>query len=185
MKKQQGFTIMELVVVIALCSVLLLGLLALFDWHSKVFTLEQADVRATGSVRSVMNNMTKYVAQGITLESSRTISGTTYTTDADTVIVKIPSVDSSGNVIASTYDYVAYNLSNGSVTQVIEAGSGTVRTAGSKLLAENVQSFSLTYDNATAALATYVVVDIQTRVTTKGTSAATARSTDTIFLRNH
>ena len=184
MKQQRGFTIIELVIVIALCLVLMSGLLALLDWHNKVFVLEQATVRATSSVRNVMNAMTRYVTQGATIEASRTMSGTLYTTDGDTVVVKIPSIDASGNVIAGTFDYFVYYLSSGSVYQLIEAGAGSVRNAGSKVLGESIDLFTLTYNNADPAIAGSVAVDVQARVTTRGTSSATTRATDTIFLRN-
>ncbi|QQS22732.1 type II secretion system protein [bacterium] len=67
--QQQGFTIMEVVIVIALFAIILVALLSLFDWHQKIFILEQADVRATSSVRSTMNNMSKYVAQASNIEN--------------------------------------------------------------------------------------------------------------------
>lgn len=183
-KNQQGFTIMEVVIVIALFSVILLGLLGLFDWHHKIFILEQADVRATSSVRNVMNNMTKYVAQATNFEASHTISGTTYTTDGDCVVVKVPTVNTSGNLVDGVFDYIAYCLVNGNVDQVTEAGVGSARVGGSKRLADNVLTFSLTYNNATVTAASTVTVDIQSRVTIKSSSTANARAVDTIFLRN-
>lgn len=182
--QQQGFTIMEVVIVIALFAIILVALLSLFDWHQKIFILEQADVRATSSVRSTMNNMSKYVAQASNIEASRTIAGTSYSTDNDCVVVKIPGLDGSGNLLSGIFDYMAFCLTSGSVNQVTEAGSGSVRIPGSKRLAENVQTFALTYNNGDVTAATAVTIDLQTRVTTRNTSAATARATDTIFLRN-
>src|SRR5690349_4747585 len=129
-RNKSGFTLIELVIVLGISSIVLLGLLSLFEWHQKVFVYEQADVQVTSSARQVMNNMSEYIAQGYMILSSRTINGTAYTTDADTIVLQIPSRNSSGSAIAGTYDYVVFNLSNGSIYQSIETGNGSVRPSG-------------------------------------------------------
>jgi prepilin-type N-terminal cleavage/methylation domain-containing protein len=186
--KQKGFTIIELVIVLGVSSILLLGLMNLFDWHHKVYVLEQADVRAQTSARNALLNMAKYIAQATEIEASRTVGGTLYTSGGSALVLEVPSQSGGGNsdpnIIPNNYDYITYYVSGGGLYQVIEPGGGSVRKAGTKQLAEGVDTFSLSYNNGTPALASSVVIDLQTRITTRGSSSVTAHVTDTIFLRN-
>ncbi|MDQ3018889.1 MAG: prepilin-type N-terminal cleavage/methylation domain-containing protein [bacterium] len=182
--KQQGFTLIEVVIVTFLFSILLLGLMSLYDWHQKVYMLEQAEVQATGSVRSAMNNMSRYIAQGREIDSSRTINGTTYNTSSSSIIVEIPSLSASGDVVNGGFDYVVYYLSGTNLYQVIETGSGSVRIGGTKQLSSAMESLTFTYNNADPTIASQVIIDMQARATARGTSSVTAHVIDTIFLRN-
>ncbi len=182
--RQTGFTLIELLIVLAISSVLLIGLMTLFDWHNKVFVFEQADVKATGSARNSLNNMTEYIAQGTFVMAWRTVNGTTYTTDNDTLVLELPSLSNTGNFIAGSYDYVVFYLSNGSLYQVTDFNASSTRTKTDKKLAENVQTFSLTYDTVDPTQASTIAIDLQTSEPARGTTVS-AHVTDTILLRNH
>lgn len=183
MNKQQGFTIIEVIIVLAVSSVLLLGLMNLFDWHQKVFVMEEATVRTTNDVRSTLLNMGKYIAQSSNILAMRNFNGTDRTTGGNTIVLEIPSVNSSDSIIPVTYDYMAFYLDSSSVYQVTEPGTGSIRQAGTKKLAENVQNFSLTYNNGTPSQASRVTIDMQSRIVTRNGNVITQVS-DTIFLRN-
>ncbi|HEX3099983.1 MAG TPA: prepilin-type N-terminal cleavage/methylation domain-containing protein [Patescibacteria group bacterium] len=181
---EQGFTLIEVVIVTGIFSVLMLAMLNLFDWHNKVYFLEQADTQATGSARTTMNNMDKYIAQASSVESSRTVSGTTYTTDSDTLVLKLPAFDSSDNLLTNIYDYVVYYKTGNSLYQLIDLGSGSGRNGGTKLMSAYAQTLTFTYDAGDVTQATRVTVDLQAQATSRGASTTTAHVTDTIFLRN-
>ncbi len=183
-KKEKGFTLIEVVIVTSIFTVLALALLNVFDWHNKLFNLERADTEAVGSARITMNNMATYIAQASNIEANRTIGGTTYTTDADTVVLQLPAFDSSGNLLASIYDYVVYNKSGTTLSQITEIGSGSSRNAGTKVMTAYAQSLSFTYDSVDLTQVTQVIVDLQTQATVRGCSVTTAHVANTIFLRN-
>lgn len=184
-QKEQGFTLIEIIIVIAIFSALMLGLLNLFDWHNKVYLLERADTQATGSARITMNNMTKYIAQASQVLASRTISGTTYTTGATTVVLQLPSFDTSGNLITNTNDYVVYNLSGTTLSQITELGSASsARYAGSKVMSQDVGTLSITYDTVDVTAATKVTINLRTQAVSRGSNMVDTQVTNTIFLRN-
>jgi prepilin-type N-terminal cleavage/methylation domain-containing protein len=183
MKQAQGFTIIEVIIVLAVSSILMLGLFTLFDWHQKVYIQEEATVRTTGDVRNTLNSMAKYIAQSSNILASRNFSGTTYTTGGSVLVLEVPSVNSSDEIIPATYDYIVFYLDSGTIRQIVEAGSGSRRLSGTKKMAENVLSFSLTYNNGTPSQASNVSIDLQTSITTRNGTVNT-RVSDTIFLRN-
>ncbi len=143
-QSQQGFTLMEVVIVMFLFSVLLLGLMTIYDWHQKVYLLEQADVRATGSVRTALNEMSRYIAQGDKIIASRTIAGQTYNTGTGALILELPSRSSTDNVITNTFDYVTYYVSGTDLYQVVEVGTGSNRPAGKRQLSSTIDTLSFT-----------------------------------------
>jgi prepilin-type N-terminal cleavage/methylation domain-containing protein len=183
MINEKGFTIIEVVIVIAISLVLLIGLLNLFEWHQKVYVLEEATVRTTSDARNTMLSMSEYIAQSSNVLPSHSFNSILYTTSGNTVVLEVPSVNSSDNVIPFTFDYVAFYLQNGSVYQIVEVGTGSVRPAGTKRLAENVQTFTLTYNSGTPSQSSTVNIDLRTLIPTRNGNVDT-RVTDTIFLRN-
>ncbi len=183
---QKGFTLIEVVIVIGIFSLLMIALLDLFDWHNKIFLLERADTEATGSARTAMNNMTENISQASSVVTSHTFGSTTYTTGTNTLVLQIPSYNSSGNIITGTYDYVAYYKSGNALYQILEAGSGSARKANTKQLATNAATLTFTTDYPLdVAQATNVIIDLQTQATIRGNNTSTAHVTNTIFLRNH
>lgn len=182
--RESGFSIIELVLVIGLMTILLLALLNLFDWHNKMYLLEMADTRATGSARHALNNMSVYVAQASQVVASRTVGGTTYTTGSQTLVVQLPSFNSSGNLINNTNDYAVYYLSGSSLYQIIETGTGSARPAGTKLLSSDVDTFNIAYDDGNPTLANKVTVSLYTKVSVRPGTMAKTQVSSTIYLRN-
>jgi Tfp pilus assembly protein PilW len=182
---QTGFTLIEVVIVLGISMFILFGLLTLFDWHGRIYSLEQADVRATSSARTALNNMSDAIAQGTYIQSWRTVSGTTYTTDSHTLVLEMPTIDSTGNFVAGSYDYIIYYLSNGNLYQLSDFAASSVRKNKSKLLAEGVQTFNLTYNAVDVSQATTITIDLITSIQVRGTTNATAHVNDTVLLRNH
>lgn len=181
---QKGFTLMEVIIVTFLFGILLMGLMQVFDWHQKVFQLEQAEVRATGSVRSTLNDMSEYIAQGNRIVANRTINGQTYNSGSGALVLELPAVNSSGNIIGGTYDYVTYYLTGSELYQVIQPGNGSVRIGNTKQLSSVMESAVFTYNNPDPTLASIVNVDLQARAKSRGDSTVAIHITDTIFLRN-
>jgi uncharacterized membrane protein len=82
-------------------------------------------------------------------------------------VLELPSVDDSGNTIASTYDYAAFYATGTNAYRLLETSASSARTPGTKLLSSTVSSLSFAYNGYTFATTSAVTVDIQTRVSAK------------------
>lgn len=184
LRQQKGFTLTEMIIVIFLFSVLLLGLLNIFDWQQKVYNLEQADIAATGSARNVMNNMTFALAQGSSLISSRNINGIDYTTGGGSIVIQVPAYDVSGNWIPSEFDYYVYTADDNELFEIIDASANSARESSTKLLTESLETFALTYNNGNPTAASQVSVNLTTRAFYRGNQSVSVNLQETIFLRN-
>jgi type II secretory pathway component PulJ len=181
---EKGFTLVEVVILLFLFSVLLLGILNIYDWQIKIYNLEQADIAATGAARKALNSMTLYIPQGSAFQTSRVVNGTTYTTGATTMVLQIPTLNSSGNVVAGTYDYLIYYTNGTNLYQLFELGSGSSRPSGTKQIADKLDSLTFTYNNADLTSATKVDISLRTRAYYRGNNSVTILLTDSVFLRN-
>lgn len=126
----RGFSLVEAITVIGIMTIVLVMVTQIFAVTYDVFVKQSArtenDSGAVLAARTI-GDLTRGASQVLT---SRVINGTTYTTGSDVLVVKVPTIDSSNNVLAATYDYVAI-YRDGTVTTKIysdtDAAASTAR----------------------------------------------------------
>jgi type II secretory pathway pseudopilin PulG len=183
---QRGMTLAETLSAIGIMTIVLLIVTQIFiinyDVAIKQTSRIDNDVGAVFAVRRISD-----AARGATaVVASRTINGTAYTTGTDTLILRIPSLDSSSNIIADTYDYIAFYRDAASPTKVFtdtETGSGSARLGGKRLMTAYNQIMAFRYNNATLSSADRVSVYLVNKQTVKGAQFTTQAWTS-LFLRN-
>jgi len=140
------------------------------------------DVGAVFAVRRISD-----AARGAAdVVASRTINGTAYTSSASSLVLQLPSLDSSYNVIAGTYDYIAFYRDATATTKVFtdtEPGSGSIRVGGKRLMSAYNQTMTFRYNNAAISSADRVSVYLVNQQTVKG-AQFTTRAWTSLFLRN-
>lgn len=165
---EEGFTIIEIVVVLFFIALIGTALFAVFTEHNKIYNFEQALIKATGSARTSLNEITEFGLQAHRVIQSQTVNSVAYTSGAQTLILQLPAIDSSGSIINGTYDYVVFNLSGSTLTEQIQAGSGSARATGAKQLSTSVTSLAFTYDNVDFTQVKNISVDLRTAETSRG-----------------
>lgn len=106
MRNTKGWSLIEVLIVVTVAAVagsLLINLMVssnkvFFDESAQIshgLSLNQAELELVDLIKSSAGIATQYPAQG----------GAQYTTDPDTLVVKLPALSSSGNVIDSVYDF--------------------------------------------------------------------------------
>lgn len=179
-----GFTLVEVVVMIFITALIMLGMLTLFDWHNRVYYLEQAEVQATGSARTVMNHLDEYVGLSHRVVANHTFSGITYSSGPGTIVLEVPSINNANEVIADTYDYVAYYATGSQLYEIVEANPSSSRGSSTKQLSTTVNSISYTYNNADFAQVKLVTVDLRNRALAHN-SPVNVHLNQAIFLHNY
>ena len=158
----KGFSLIETVIVIALFFTLIVGLSFLFIRHNQIYHFEDALIHVTGTARQTMQDINTFTLQAHRVLNSQTVNGTAYTSGAATLVLQLPSINSSSAIIANTWDYVAFYKTGSQVWEQYQAGTGSIRPTITKLLTDSAASLTFTYDNATFASVKKVTVDLQT-----------------------
>jgi prepilin-type N-terminal cleavage/methylation domain-containing protein len=179
----KGFTLIETVIVSALFLVITLALGSLFISFYKTYGYQNAIVSAAGASGRIIDRAQSVVLPADQVASSHVFSGTTYTSSATTLVVEMPSIDSSGVTISGTYDYAVIYRSGTTVYLKVEPAAASSRPAITEDIAEGVSSLSFAYDNADFTQVTSVTVDTTAAATSKGDTVQ-SRKKETIYLRN-
>lgn len=157
----RAFTFIEVLITIALFTVLIIGIAELYLVYGKVVAFQEASISAVLDGDSVVGAVGVAGSQASRIVAVRVFFGTNYTSGTTTVIFELPSVDSSG-VILDTYDYVGIYASSTGAYRTVDAAAGSVRTSGQKRLTDSLNALSFTYDDVSFPSVTSVTVDATT-----------------------
>lgn len=189
--QSKGFTLLELMVttgIVIVAGILLVGVIV----NTTGISLQQSSKVEIGIDA---NDITTKIRQGVKEAVSIAVSypetpNPTYTTSSTQLVLKLNSIDSSGNIIADTYDYFVYlALSNRFYFKSFPNGSST-RIAQDQILGKDLDQLTFEYFNS-ANPPQEVVPTAATRVKTTisfkhkiGTRVETSIATSEASLRN-
>jgi prepilin-type N-terminal cleavage/methylation domain-containing protein len=179
----RGFSLTELVVVIAISVVVMLGVYEIYITFGNSYLYQNAQINNASGAALFMNEFSDLSLQADAIVSSRTVSGTIYTTSSTTLIYEIPTVNSSGNVINATYDYAILYASSTNAYRILDANGSSARRSGTKRLSDSVSNLTFTYNNVATTSSTAVTADITTKTTIKSESFTTHLKQQ-VYLRN-
>ncbi|MDP4001196.1 MAG: prepilin-type N-terminal cleavage/methylation domain-containing protein [bacterium] len=152
----RGFTLVELVIVIAMVAVLSLVITGLFIGQNRLYKTQTTELKVNGGARASLDDIDSSVRGA----NRAAASYTSYIASSQVLILEIQSIDIKDHLIPATYDYVVYYLYNGSLMRQIYPNVFSVRAGGIKKLAENVTGLVFTLDNIDYNLVTEVTTDL-------------------------
>lgn len=179
----RGFTLLESVVVVGVTALALGALANLFFIFNALYGYERVFLAVAGSSSEAMSAFEAAVLPAEEVLASHDFSGTVYESATTTLVLMLPAVDSSGDVIAGAKDYVAFHAEAGVLYRTVLADAGSVRTSGTKRLTSTLSSLSFTYDDSNLSQATSITVDIETQAAFKE-RVVQNRLHERLYLRN-
>lgn len=165
--KRHAFTLIETLIVIALgVSIMITFGLLIYNFNISV-TYEQAFIQSSGSANAVLRGVELLVLPADAVLQMHEFSDGTATSSLTTLVLEIPSIDNSGNVLVNTYDYAKFYSIGTNVYLHLEANSLSSRISGTKQLGSDVNALTFTYNSSDFTQVNVVTVDVQTRTTVK------------------
>jgi prepilin-type N-terminal cleavage/methylation domain-containing protein len=138
-----GFTLMEMVVSIALIGLLMVALTQFFLGSTQIYRTQNAELDINMTGRTALDDVDNYVRQAVQVQSTYL----TYATDEETLILSIPSISSSSQILAGHFDTVVYYLVGTSLYREVVPDSLSSRLAGTRLVGSYISLLTFTYDN--------------------------------------
>ncbi len=179
----RGFTLVETLIVVAVVAILGGAIASMWIGYNNFFAVEEAQVDAAGSAARVVSHVETAAMQASGVVASHTFSGTTITSTSTALVLQLPSIDSSGNIISNAYDYVAFYASSTDAYEATDPAAGSTRVAGTVALSDALQSLAFNYYAVPLTDATSTRIDISTSVSLLHGSA-TDHLAETVYLRN-
>lgn len=185
--REQGFTLIEIMVVVGLFALLMLFATGIFLSHNGLYFAQRAEINAVGSARHALDDMTDEIREAVAVAVSTDYQSVTYTTDADTLVLRLPATDASGVPLSGTYDYIVYYIDSGNPQYLRKIAAPNAasfrRVEDKKLLTEYLNSLVFTYNDPTPANASRINVQLVTRDTARLATRAITLTED-VYLRN-
>lgn len=180
----RAFTLIETVIVIALSITMMIALGLLIFTFNKISSYEQASSASSGSASAVMREIESLVVPAHAVLQTHTFSGSTRTSSSTALVLEVPSYDSSGNVIANTYDYAAFYVTGTNAYRLLEANASSKRVSGTKQLSSTVSALTFTYSSSDFTKVSTTTVDVRTQAQVKQ-DIFTDHRREQIRLRNY
>lgn len=183
-KNTKGVTLIEALVSVGLFVVISLALFGVYEAFGKLYFLGSANLTAVGGSRASLTQVANLTSQAYRVLESRSVNGVNYSTTSSTLVLQLPSIDSSGKTIDNTWDYAVFYVSSTSFYRYLEKSAASARVNGSKTLTDSLQSVIFTYDNADFTQVRKVMVEIFTRAV-ENRVPVESRASEQIFLKNY
>lgn len=174
--RARGVTTLELAVSLAVAAVIFTILGSIFIAQGRYFAVEDAIAETQYNAFQILDTVGLHAVSSGEVIGSRTINGTAYATGTSTLIVQMPSIDSSGDIIANTYDYAAFGLSASDPTRFvvdIDAGTNSARVDATRLPGSLVDKLIFRYNAVDPTAATAIELYVRTRKGARGQTILT------------
>ena len=181
---QNGFSLIEMVIVIAVGTAMLIVLGALIFNFNKTSIYQQTLVQSSGSANALLREIKSLALPANAVLETHTFSSATHTSTTTSLVLRIPSINGSGSVITNTYDYAAFYVAGTKAYRLLEANALSNRTSGTKLLSSTISTLTFTYNNVSFPAVNTITVDIRTQASTTQ-EMLTDRRIEQIRLRNN
>jgi hypothetical protein len=167
----RGVTLLELMVTIGIGTMIFVILGAIFLAQARFFSIQDALAETQIHAFRSIDTMGLYVISAKRVVPSATINGATYSTTNSLVVLELPSINSSGALIASIYDYVALGKESATSTNFMfdmQAGTGSTRLTGKFNKAQLVDKVIFRYNAVNSASATAIDMYVRTKKDARG-----------------
>ena len=182
----RGITLIETMIGLAISALLVVILSYCLIIVLRLNEAQKTVSALTSSTDRGIYRISSSIQQSSQILSSAVISGTTHTTSSSALVLKIPTVNSSGQIISGSYDTVVYRRNPSDLSElqeITDAEVGSARFDGTHLIARFVTNLLFRYNNSDYSSASTATVFLKTGTTVRGVLKESANQT-TVRLRN-
>ncbi len=162
---KKAFTLVELLIVIALLSVISAVFASVIINYTTFYQKQQAAIAASLANRTTLDEIAANIREAVGIGSDLTLDGTIFTTSQSVLILLLPGLDANGQFLPGVTDSVIFYQDPADnqllKKQVVPAPSST-RPAISQILTANLKSIDFQYNDPNPQQASMVTVNLET-----------------------
>lgn len=178
-----GFSLAELIIAAAILIFVLGAFVVVYGSYSKHFNYLQTQIKTSQVAREAVKELQSIALQADQILASHTISGHSYSTGSNTVVLELPSIDGSGNVISGKHDYAVFYVTGKNLYRSVQVDASSSRPSGTNKISDEVASINFTYNNADLTKANKIDADIEMQAISRGQTVS-YHLHQAIYLRN-
>lgn len=185
--KKKGLTLIELLIVISLIGLIAAVIVSLYVTGFKTFREEMASSTVQSNGQTILDALTTDIKNGLQIEPAYD----TYVSDADSIIIRIPAIDSSNNILYSgsdmLFDRIIYFYQDNSIHKIILADPSSSRYSKNgydTILDTRILELQFAYE-PDVATATLVTATVRSDIKVSGAITRSIILSGKARLRNH
>lgn len=144
----KGFTLVEALITLAIGIVVASFLLVIMVNTGGLFYTQSSKVEQGLNINDAMARIKQSIKGSSSVAVSYTSGSTTYTSGTQTLVLKVPSQDSSGNNISNTFDYYIFFLDGTNLRFKVFPDSQSSRKGVDQIFSTKVNTLLFQYSNS-------------------------------------
>lgn len=171
----KGLTLVETLIAMGIASVVGALLLVIIVNSSGLFYKESSTVEQGLGINDALGKLRDSIKQSSGIASSFTSGSTTYTSGPSQIVVKVASVDSSGNLISDTFDHFIFFQDQNQMRFKLFPDPLSSRQSQDQIFSTNVDNLLIQYfdaQNPSQETTPSVAVKVRISLTLKQKSGA-------------
>jgi hypothetical protein len=159
----KGFTLIESVIVTAILIIatLIISVTFITLWQISQAHLLSFETKSQSSL--ALQKISEIIEEASEVLSSHIINGASYTTCENSLVLRLPSVTSDGEIISGYFDYASISIPSAqNLIADIEVSGGSARPSGQIILSNLAQSLNFRYNNSTPSEINAIEVFLET-----------------------
>lgn len=143
-----GMTIAEAVIAIAISAIVGSLLIAIIVNSSGIFYKESSTLQEGLNINDSLSKVRETIKESNGVSSSYVSGGTTYTSGAEQLVLKVPALDVSGNIIQQTFDFFVFFKDQKNLRLKIFPDATSKRLAQDQIFTTSLDSLKFQYFNS-------------------------------------
>lgn len=147
---EHGITLTEILITLSITAIVSTLLVSIFSQNNRLFYNQQTKVSHGISSNEVINQIDDGIRIAVSVDSQYPAQDPTYLTGSSTLILKLASIDGSGNIVNGTYDYLIF-ARDASISTILRKqifpAVGSSRKSLNQVITNSLKSIQFNYQN--------------------------------------
>ena len=146
----KGLTLIEVLVAMGIAMVVGVLLVVIMVNSAGLFTNQSSKVQQGLNINDALSQVRSSLKQASAVATQYSSGGSTYTTGTNQLVLKVSSIDSSGNIISNTFDYFVFLKDQNLLRFKIFPDPGSSRQTKDQIFSTSLDDLIFKYFNSAA-----------------------------------